>query len=529
MKIYKYKYVPTAIISTVVFSLLSVSLSYSLSLLVVQNQQKLLNNFLIVFLIYVLHSLSLFWNLRAIAKAETHLQDIFAQQADIHFANMNFEDFKAKDHGEHLSIYINDIPKIIELTLDKYISRVKMATTAIGSFAALTNIHYSLGVIAIISFFLMSFIPKLFQSKLRNYISGLQNEKSIYTSKIRELLQGYTTFFENIAFSIFFKKSNSATKKYTSYQLKTQTFTASMSACLTFVNGFVSVVSVTYVSYLVLKNQVEVGTLLAVLSLIPSFGSSVIQFLSEGEFYKSGLSLFDEKFGFAKGNYKIQDSSNIQVNENKISEYTSPLSISLKEVSIPFESQLSFPNLTFLPRKKYAIMGESGSGKSSLVKVIIGEIEKYSGQILVNNNVKKPTQHLFNSISYMNQETFLFNDTIKNNIDLLGKMTDDEVQSLLDEVGLSTFSPNLILQENGKNLSGGQRQRLAFARAIARKKEILILDEATANLDTQVASTLEKLATSSAKTVIMITHRMNEELRSTIDEVITIRSKNESL
>ncbi|WP_067087248.1 ATP-binding cassette domain-containing protein [Streptococcus marmotae] len=441
---------------------------------------------------------------------------------------MNFETFKAKDHGEHLSLYINDIPKMIELTLDKYISRIKMATTALGSFFALMTIHYSLALIAIVAFLLMSFVPKLFQSKLRNYISGLQNEKAIYTSKMRELLQGYTTFFENIAFSIFFKKSTIATKKYTDYQLKTQTFTASMSACLTFVNGFVSAIAVAYVSYLVLKNRVEVGALLAVLSLIPSFGSSVIQFLSEGEFYKSGLSLFNETFHFAKGNYKLQDSSDIQINEHTILASPSPLSISVKNVSLPFESQLSFPNLTFLPGKKYAIMGESGSGKSSLIKAVIGEIENYSGQILINKAVKKPSQHIFNSVSYMNQETFLFNDTIKNNIDLLGNMTDDEVQNLLNNVGLNNFSPNSILQENGKNLSGGQRQRLAFARAVARKKDILILDEPTANLDAQSASTLEKLATKSAKTVIMITHRMNEELRSTIDEVITIRSKNES-
>ncbi|MEY8461979.1 ATP-binding cassette domain-containing protein [Streptococcus merionis] len=528
MKLYRYKHIPMAIFSTITFSLLSVLLSYSMSLLIAQNQNELLKRFFSVFVIYLLHSIALFWNLRSIAKAETSLQSILAQQTDIHFAKMNFEQYHQKDHGEHLSMYINDIPKVIELTLDKYLSRIKMATTAIGSFVALIKIHYSLGLVAIVAFTFMTFVPKFFQQKLRHYISGLQTEKASYTSKTRELLQGYTTFFENMAFSVFFHKSSAATKKYTDYQLKTQTFTATMSACLTFVNGFVSVVAVAYVSYLVIRNQVEAGALLAVLSLIPSFGSSVIQFLSEGEFYKSGLALFDEKLAFAKDSVTLQEPSTIQIDESNQSEYTHPYSLSLKNIKIPFKNQLSFPDMTFLPHQKYAIMGESGLGKSSLVKVLIGEIEKYSGEVFVNNKEKKSSQHLFNIISYMNQETFLFNDSIKNNIDLLGQMSDDDVQQLLNAVGLESFSPELVIHDNGKNLSGGQRQRLAFARAIARKKEILILDEATANLDTQSAQILEGLAIQSAKTVIMITHHMSDTLRPHLDDVITIRSLNES-
>lgn len=527
MKLFRYRHVPTAIVSTVVFSILSVALSYSMSFLVVYHQAELLNRFFLVSVIYILHSLALFWSLRSKAKAQVSLQSVLAQQTDIHFATMAFSDYHQKDHGEHLSIYLNDIPKVIELTLDKYLSRIEKATTAIASFIALMSIHLSLGLIAIVAFVVMSLAPRLFQTKLGMYIAGLQEEKAHYTSKMRELLQGYTTFFENLAFPVFFRKSSNAVEAYTHFQLKTHTFTAVMSACLTFVNGFVSVLSVAYVVYLVLQQRVAVGSLLAVLSLIPSFGGSVIQWLSEGEFYKSGLALLEQKLAFAKGSFLLQDTETISVEEEVVVSDTPVESLSLENIQIPFETPLAFPNVTFLPNKKYAIMGESGSGKSSFIKVLIGEIATYSGDVLVNGKIKAPTQHLFHRMSYMNQETFLFNDSIQNNIDLLGNLTESQVQELLDKVGLDKFSPDFLIQDNGKNLSGGQRQRLAFARALARQKDILILDESTANLDSNTATMLEELAIQSAKTTIMITHRMSEELRLALDEVLVLRSSYE--
>lgn len=508
MKLFRYKYVPSAMVATILYALLNVLHAYSLSFLVVDTISQLISNFLVVLMIYIAYSLALYFKMRRTALAESYLTEIFSQINSHYFANQSFQEFHKLEHGEHLSSYINDIPKIIELTLKKYLNLIEMATMAIASFIALCNIHYTMGILAFISFTLMSVVPKLFQSRLSNYISGLQTQKAQYTSKMRELLQGFTTFFENQAFTIFLKKAQLATTKYANYLLETQTFTGLMSATLTFVNALVSLLSIVYVSYLVLTGQVAAGALLAVLSLVPEFGSAVIQLISEREFYQSGVHLFKERLPFALGQYQIPK---YQVNVEPSKTFHT---LKLTNITLPYKKILKLPDITFSLGQNYAIVGESGSGKSSLLKILIGEIDYYQGEVWLDQQLKNPKHHLFSMVSYMNQETFLFNDTIKNNIDLLGTLSNTEVQNLLSQVGLGNLAPEMMIQDNGKNLSGGQRQRIAFARAIARKKDILILDEACANLDAQSAQIIEKLAFQSAKTVLMITHQMSEEVKA---------------
>ena len=177
MKLFRYKYVPSAMVATILYALLNVLHAYSLSFLVVDTLSQLISNFLVVLMIYIAYSLALYFKMRRTALAESYLTEIFSQINSHYFANQSFQEFHKIEHGEHLSSYINDIPKIIELTLKKYLNLIEMATMAIASFIALCNIHYTMGIIAFISFTLMSAIPKLFQSRLSNYISGLQTQQ----------------------------------------------------------------------------------------------------------------------------------------------------------------------------------------------------------------------------------------------------------------------------------------------------------------------------------------------------------------
>lgn len=254
---------------------------------------------------------------------------------------------------------------------------------------------------------------------------------------------------------------------------------------------------------------------------MPTFGEQVTMFLTEKQFYVSGLDLFSERFSFAKGFHKILDEKTF----NKFlsnSFDTDIKEIRVNNLSINFKRKLTFPNIVFEYGKKYAIEGESGSGKSSLLKAILGELNNYDGEILINGIAKNKDDNLFNKISYMNQETYLFNDTVKNNVDFNKELTDDEVNELLKNVGLKNIDANTHLTDNGKNLSGGQRQRLALIRALVRKKDILILDEATANLDKETEKIIEDLALKQSKTLIMITHRLTDEVTNRLDKVINI-------
>ena len=169
--------------------------------------------------------------------------------------------------------------------------------------------------------------------------------------------------------------------------------------------------------------------------------------------------------------------------------------------------------------ERIAIVGESGSGKTTLAKLLMRFYEPESGQILLDGEDIRAVNlsALRNGIAYVDQNTFLFSDSIKNNLKLGNQaVTDEEVASACRICHIDDFVSSLPLgydtplDENGMNLSGGQRQRLAIARALLKKPQLLILDEATSNLDTITEAAIKNTIFSfdSELTCIIIAHRL---------------------
>lgn len=170
--------------------------------------------------------------------------------------------------------------------------------------------------------------------------------------------------------------------------------------------------------------------------------------------------------------------------------------------------------------EKVAIIGESGSGKTTIAKLLLRFFEPEKGRLLVDNQPLDEIglSDLRSSIAYVSQNTFLFSDTIRNNL-LLGieNIEEHEIEEVCRICQLDDFIRQLpngldtVLDENGLNLSGGQRQRLAIARALLKKPQLLILDEATSNLDTVTENAIrDALYTISADIAcIIITHRLS--------------------
>ncbi|MGM9619165.1 MAG: peptidase domain-containing ABC transporter [Oscillospiraceae bacterium] len=176
-------------------------------------------------------------------------------------------------------------------------------------------------------------------------------------------------------------------------------------------------------------------------------------------------------------------------------------------------------NLSIKRGEKVAIVGESGSGKTTLAKLFLRFYNPEQGTIFLDGEDIKDLNlyALRQGIAYVDQNTFLFSDTIKNNLKLgNSKATDEEIKlackisradEFIDKLPLGYDTP---LDENGANLSGGQRQRLAIARALLKKPQLLILDEATSNLDTVTEASIKNTVSHFEKdlTCIIIAHRL---------------------
>lgn len=164
--------------------------------------------------------------------------------------------------------------------------------------------------------------------------------------------------------------------------------------------------------------------------------------------------------------------------------------------------------------EKVAIIGNNGVGKTTLINLLLRAISPMSGTISIGGtNIDNFSMEFYRSIiSVVSQNVFLFNDTIRNNICLEKEISDNELEDVIGKVNLRSLieekTLDYIVGQNGSLLSGGQKQKIAIARALVHKAPILILDEATSNLDQESIDIVNTLINEELKdiTVICITH-----------------------
>ena len=219
-------------------------------------------------------------------------------------------------------------------------------------------------------------------------------------------------------------------------------------------------------------------------------------------------------------------------NKNHIKEFNN--NIVIENISFSYNNEtkaLDDISINFEKNKKYAIVGKSGSGKSTVLKLLLGYYDDFEGNIKFdNNNYRDLSKNSINQqMSVIHQDVYMFDETIKKNI-LLGKsFNDKELKNAINKSGVNEFlyelkdGLNYHIGENGSNLSGGQKQRVAIARSLIQNTPILLLDEGTSALDTKTAFDIEdKLLEIDTLTVITVTHKLIKEILNRYDEIIVM-------
>lgn len=228
--------------------------------------------------------------------------------------------------------------------------------------------------------------------------------------------------------------------------------------------------------------------------------------------------------------------------ENK-STYRETLSLSnltegiiFTDVAYDYGENLVFENanITFEVGKKYLIIGPSGQGKSTLLKLLRKYFAPTDGQILIDNQNFVETKKLdvFSQLANIEQQVFLFEDTLKNNITLYKDYTQQEILDAINKGGLTNvvneFSDGLdhMILDNGKNVSGGQKARIAIARGLITKARIILLDEAFASLDETVAKQIEQTLLSLDNVmVINVSHVVFKDSMAQYDKVYVVNNQ----
>ena len=262
--------------------------------------------------------------------------------------------------------------------------------------------------------------------------------------------------------------------------------------------------------------NITVGELIAFILFIHMMFRPIRQLADRFNILQMGIVGCERVFKVLDTDEKILDNGTLSIENTKGS-------IAFKKVNFCYKKDESvLKNLSFEIEagKMLALVGRTGAGKTSIVSVLNRFYEIDSGHITIDGiNINEISlQSLRKNIALVQQEVFLFSDSILNNITLFdATISKEKVIAAAKEIGVDEFINSLpgnydfVVAERGVTLSSGQRQLIAFLRVYVRNPKILILDEATASIDTATEEllqlALEKLATN--RTTIVIAHRLS--------------------
>lgn len=270
--------------------------------------------------------------------------------------------------------------------------------------------------------------------------------------------------------------------------------------------------------HLVLKGEISIGVLISFNVLLSYFIEPMERIISLQPQLQSAIVAADRL-----GEILEIDKEKSVDEENKIIPKTLLGDISLKSIYFRYGTKkliLNNINMYIKQGEKVALVGESGSGKTTIAKLLMNFYNIEKGEIIINNhNIKDISKEaLRNKISYISQDSFFFSGTVIENLQFANKdATYQEIIAVCEKVHIHEYIMSLplkyetLLEEKGANISGGQRQRLSIARAILKKPEILIMDEATSNLDSITERAIERTIEDCTKnvTTIIIAHRLS--------------------
>ena len=447
--------------------------------------------------------------------------DIFSKIID-----KDIKDFSLDNSGKYISILYNDI-KIIE---DNFLNNIFQVIASILSFSISIAVLFYISpvvVIFIVFFGVLGFIiPNALSKKLviskNDYSTNLEE----ITSVTKDLFSG----FEVIKGFNISKKINQVFK-YNSNNVETSKRKYSIIEAI--IRGFSISFSVTIYlgvlilgGYLMYHNRITVGTAIIIIQLSTHIVGPV----------KTSISLINQIKSVSLISKKIEDilkSSSEDIEENNLENFKNCIEINNLTFSYNEERKaLDNINLVFEKNKKYAIVGESGCGKSTLIKLLMRYYNDYEGSIKIDDNDLRYiySSDLYKHMSMIQQNVFMFDDTIKENIKLFANYSDEKVIKACKRSGIYNLIERLpngidsLVGENGSKLSGGEKQRIAIARSLINDTQILILDESTSALDNETAYNLESsLLELDDLTLIVVTHKLIKNILLNYDEIIVMR------
>ena len=437
----------------------------------------------------------------------------------------DYREFSKEKSGKYISILTENMKKIEQDYLYQYFNISKNFSLMIFSIIAMFIGNWFLTLLVIIT----SIIPMIISGFIGKMSVSLQNSAIIadqkYLAKVKDILSGFLIIKSFNVKEAIRQDYNHESEKLDGVYFMKGKFDVFANVISQLSGMIVFLVAFGGGMYLVFNGHTTIGSVTAIVQLV----NFAVMPLNE---IGMGMSKFHEG-QVTLNSFEVKDIIELQTGKRK-EYFDDVISFSNIDFSYPNAEEKIFNNLSLDIQKgeKIAIVGMSGSGKSTLLNLLLRFYDVTSGNISIDNQDLQDisSESLYNLITVVQQDVYIFDDTLSANITLNQPFSEDDIKQAVQQSGLENYilENELGLQtlcgENGANLSGGQKQRLSIARALIRKTPILLLDEATSSLDNQVTTEIENsILKIRDLTTLVVTHKLNETLLKKYDRILFMK------
>ena len=520
----------TFMIFNILVPLTNIAFAYSIKIIIdsgmSQNREALTQAILIGAIVIFIYASLNFISLRLRNKFVRQIMSRYKNKVFESILDRDYREFSKEKSGKFISILTENMKKIEQDYLHQYFNISKNISLMIFSLVAMFIGNWFLTLLVIIA----SIIPMMISGFIGQKSASLQKRAMIadqkYLAKVKDILAGFLVIKSfNVKEAIGQDYKNESEKLDEIYFIKGKfdvlsNVISQLSGMIVFLVAFGGGM------YLVFGGHTTIGSVTAIVQLV----NFVVMPLNE---IGMGMSKFRE--GQATLNsFEVKDVIELQTGKTK-EYFDDVISFSNVDFSYPNAEEKIFNNLSLQIKKgeKIAIVGMSGSGKSTLLNLLLRFYDVTSGYISIDNQDLQAisAESLYNLMTIVQQDVYIFDDTLKANITLSQSFTEDDIKKAVQQSGLESYilENELGLQtlcgENGSNLSGGERQRLSIARALIRKTPILLLDEATSSLDNKVTTEIENsILEIQDLTVLVVTHKLNKSMLKKYNRILFMKN-----
>lgn len=477
--------------------------------------QNLYNTVLFMIIVYLIYSVSQLVQGMLSAKLSQYIVNQMRKELFDKIIDLPIQYLDTHSHGDVMSRMTNDIDNISTTVSQSLPSLFSGVLTIIGTICIMIWYCWQLALLSCVTIFLTVLATKFLSKKVRKFSRHKQELLGTLNGTVEEMISGYRTVVaynhQNLTTDDFCKTSDSLTKA----GIKTDIFSGVMGPIMNCIGNIGFVIIAAFGGFFAIKGMISVGVISAFIVYAKQLSRPINEIAQIYGQLQTAIAGAERVFFVL--DEKDEDQTGEQFKES------STTNIVFENVQFSYEKGhpiLHNFSLTIPSGKKVALVGATGSGKTTVVNLLMRFYDIEKGHILINEqdiqNISRKS--LRQNIAIVLQDTVLFTDTIKNNL-LYGneKVTNEDLVSTVKMSHCQDLIQRLpkgyetLLIGSGQNLSQGERQLLAIARALVADPKIFILDEATSHVDTRTEKAIQDAMQQAMRdrTSIIIAHRLS--------------------